>query len=652
MDRFYLNSLEEEDFEESINAYFKKKETNPKLQLVLLTQQDDLESDDYLKNVLQTANVLQSRGIEPHDIIVAVGEEGNNQYSQNQFARIKAIRGKLQSKGLAFGFEDYNYVWSVEEVENANAKIDKSADSLRGKNYSPLEKLLSAYIDVTRNKYKMQDVTEHFSQSRSIYGVLNSDKIVCVGYASLLQAIIERNGDKNIKLYANNVACSNDGEHITGYHRNLIVYIQDPKYGIDGYYYLDPTWDSVTKGKTGINLNYFLVPLQDIQKLKTNILDKNSSLPQKLKSSNPKRLSAKTKKAIAKNTGKTYNRLSLQTLSFSSEKFSMSSNFRYHLSENPKYLKARGLAKANHPISDDVVEAVELKYSQMLEAMEQIKQLFKQNNVTKLPIECLDKFSSIIKEDGTIADCMDYAKDIMSNITTSESVNDAYWDRMLQRIQKVMGADVALEKISQQKDTSTPSDMQKWEIELQSRLDNSRKVVECFKQLYAQNPTETLEFLNNIAVNEFATGMNMFDLDLILLEEINQTTIQECMKGSLDLQADMEIDMVFVTANWAINRKLSQQQQEVKTKLIAEEQKITYEAMCSTSEPIPVAKFSRALTNVLSKRCPTISQSEVIADVNKIMRKNSLSALTRYNAGAVNSFYIEGDYYQQQSQIK
>lgn len=37
MDRFYLNSLEEEDFEESINAYFKKKETNPKLQLVLLT---------------------------------------------------------------------------------------------------------------------------------------------------------------------------------------------------------------------------------------------------------------------------------------------------------------------------------------------------------------------------------------------------------------------------------------------------------------------------------------------------------------------------------------------------------------------------------------------------------------------------------------
>lgn len=459
MDRFYLNSLSEEDFEMSINAYFKKKETNPKLQLVLLTQRDDLENDDYLKNVLKTMKVLQSLGIEPHDIIVAVEADVDNQYSQNQFVRIKEIRNKLQSKGLAFGFEDYSQIWSVEEVENANAKIDKSADSLRGKNYSPLEKLLSAYIDVTRYKYKKQDITEHFSQSRSIYGVLNSDKIVCVGYASLLRAIIERNGDKNIKLYANSVACSDDGKHITGYHSNLVVYIQDPKYGIDGYYYLDPTWDSVSKGKGGVNLNYFLVPLRDIQKIKTNILDKDSSLPRKIKINKHKGLSVKTQKAIAKNCGKTYNRFSLKTLSFSSEKFSMTYNFGNQLSKNPKYLNARTLAKASRIIPNDEEKAI-----------------------------------------------------VLANTPTFEEI-----------------------------------------------------------------------------------------------DKINK---------------------------------------------IEEERKITYEAMCNTSEPIPIVKFARALTNVLSKRCPTIPQGEVISDVNKIMHHNSLSALKYYNAGAVNSFYVNGDYYQQESPTK
>ena len=58
--------------------------------------------------------------------------------------------------------------------------------------------------------------------SRSVYGVLNSNFIVCVGYSELFEAIMKQI-NPNIKIYENSII-------VGGRHSDLIVHLIDKKY--------------------------------------------------------------------------------------------------------------------------------------------------------------------------------------------------------------------------------------------------------------------------------------------------------------------------------------------------------------------------------------------------------------------------------------
>lgn len=158
--------------------------------------------------------------------------------------------------------------YSVEKAIEASRKINDWVKAIEEKKdgkeeLSTFEKYLCAYKFVTEFQYRTGDSHE----CRDLISVLTGDKIVCVGYARMLKEVCDRLG----------IPCSlqrvqwkdKNGEY--HYHMNNVVLLRDDKYGIDGIYYADPTWDSydpkITRDSTVIFSN---LKFSDIRKIYKN----------------------------------------------------------------------------------------------------------------------------------------------------------------------------------------------------------------------------------------------------------------------------------------------------------------------------------------------------------------------------------------------
>lgn len=130
-----------------------------------------------------------------------------------------------------------NYI-SFKEYEATLKTLDKMAEEIKQYDFSPLEQIMYAY-DITKNRvYQKEGKDEDLSVSRDLSSSLLGDKIVCLGYARIFNTLLYKLG-----IESNEVILISEP---TGHARSEI-YIKDEKYGIDGVYYFDPTWDSKRK---------------------------------------------------------------------------------------------------------------------------------------------------------------------------------------------------------------------------------------------------------------------------------------------------------------------------------------------------------------------------------------------------------------------
>lgn len=128
--------------------------------------------------------------------------------------------------------------------------------------YSPFEKYLYAYNIVKQFK-EYKENNENVESARQLYELLDNEYMVCTGYSNLLGDLLDKLGIPNIyydvavETGLENIAA--DAEVLPDYydeekkeevqigssgHARRKVYIVDYKYGIDGYYIVDPTWDN------------------------------------------------------------------------------------------------------------------------------------------------------------------------------------------------------------------------------------------------------------------------------------------------------------------------------------------------------------------------------------------------------------------------
>lgn len=155
--------------------------------------------------------------------------------------------------------------YTFEEFMKESNKLDNLVSDIKNSNLSPLEKYMAVY-DIVKLYKPYKENKDDLDSSRKVKYILDNDYMVCVGYAKLLNALLERVGIESCgystKVYE---VKENESVDLHGGHARQIVHITDPKYGIDGYYMADPTWDSNFEQDTW---DYALLPLDNMQRTK------------------------------------------------------------------------------------------------------------------------------------------------------------------------------------------------------------------------------------------------------------------------------------------------------------------------------------------------------------------------------------------------
>ena len=259
--------------QEILNSYYsdRSKFKNNNLKFLRLFPRELLSEDDCVKASIDNIWYYLSWNIKPSNLVFGINNNYQKKtFSQKELDNLSKIEKVAKKFGVTVGVFDYEDVFTYNEVANADRIIKENVSEINKHNFSTLEKLLYAYLLVSAKLYNKEiEEKESSSQSRSIYGVLNSDKIVCTGFANYLKAISKELNDNNLKVFSNFVKTKiveNNANTKFGLHENNIVYIKDDKYKIDGFYYLDPTWDSIKNGKN--LLSYFLL---EIGQIKSNL---------------------------------------------------------------------------------------------------------------------------------------------------------------------------------------------------------------------------------------------------------------------------------------------------------------------------------------------------------------------------------------------
>ena len=220
----------------------------------------------FYKEFINRYNIYSQNPYENIDTIIKVIEDGKNKFEIDEnkdimvYDKIKDIEKKETSNSiiqynvskkmikLKHLEKEYNlkieYNNSYEKITadefiTMRATLDYYKSLIEDKNLSPLEKATFGYDIIKSFVYNEVKEDENKSISRNIHSIIESGNIVCVGYASFYAELMKEIG---INGYEFGTIVPIDGENIG--HARVLLKIDDPKYGIDGTYAFDPTWDS------------------------------------------------------------------------------------------------------------------------------------------------------------------------------------------------------------------------------------------------------------------------------------------------------------------------------------------------------------------------------------------------------------------------
>ena len=107
------------------------------------------------------------------------------------------------------------------------------------KDLSPFEKYIYAY-NIVKN-FKEYKESKRKLLSRELYDILENEYIVCVGFCELLSDLLFKLNIPNVNF---GIGGKNKKDNSPWNHERLYVNIKDEKYGINGFYVSDPTWDN------------------------------------------------------------------------------------------------------------------------------------------------------------------------------------------------------------------------------------------------------------------------------------------------------------------------------------------------------------------------------------------------------------------------
>lgn len=227
----------------------------------------------------------------------------SNNY-ENIFKCIERLRSTGHTGTITISFYDknelnnyiFNNINSITNFENIEVNLKGSVHTLTeyikyerklidlilpAVNFSPFEKYLYAYNIVKKFK-KYKENEDDKTSARDLYQIIDNEYMVCVGYSRLLGDLLDKLGidnyedsvsvdvgldkiSKDVTVLPDFVYDEKTGEmrevqtEAAGHSRRM-AHIVDPKYNVDGYYFMDPTWDNDMQHDT---YNYALMTQEE-----------------------------------------------------------------------------------------------------------------------------------------------------------------------------------------------------------------------------------------------------------------------------------------------------------------------------------------------------------------------------------------------------
>lgn len=166
--------------------------------------------------------------------------------------KVKVYDGHIFEKYLSdfMAYKDDNVSYDIDLQNYSIEEYSRQIDILEGmvsdikqSQMSPFEKYLAVYNIVKKYKeYKENEIDK--SQSRYLKYILYNDYMVCVGYSKMLVELLYRVGISGYEYSTSVYDRGFDEYTFLGAHARSVVNIKDEKYGIDGFYMADATWDN------------------------------------------------------------------------------------------------------------------------------------------------------------------------------------------------------------------------------------------------------------------------------------------------------------------------------------------------------------------------------------------------------------------------
>lgn len=214
--------------------------------------------DNFLCFAKTCIDLLADKGITDYKFsIVTYDEKSKNKdiklttrvLTTDELERLILLEEMIPSSAKLVVVEEHNerlYDYSINDAIQAHEFINNQVEYIKSLNLSPWERYLMAY-DVTANLFYNQDPEEEkwYQKSRTLISGLTQDTFVCVAHAKVFCGIL--NGlDIPCQIQSLFVNIGDRGHRNDELHVNVMVYLKDLKYMLDGVVFTDACNDSNT----------------------------------------------------------------------------------------------------------------------------------------------------------------------------------------------------------------------------------------------------------------------------------------------------------------------------------------------------------------------------------------------------------------------
>lgn len=207
-------------------------------------------------------------------------------YSGEQIAELWEFNERLKKLGMKNSIRfnefheteevsDLDKTFSLEQVIEANNEIDKIVETIRERSFSPYEAMVYIHKYLTMNFGYDYDFDidgesgmEDYNKYNSIVGAIAKKKTVCVGFASLTKAIVDKLNMPGLSCDVQTVHFSTSEQKVRSHAVNIVT-IDDKKYGFKGRFANDAQTDARSwMGPEGEGFAHMMFPLVDMENVK------------------------------------------------------------------------------------------------------------------------------------------------------------------------------------------------------------------------------------------------------------------------------------------------------------------------------------------------------------------------------------------------